>query len=275
MLDGEKTHTILDGTGAKRFGRYSALRAQITNLTSVRQRSLFTETYAQFIESSIGSSELLGSMLETVTLLSTRWNHRDSINNDCFESETCKKFEQVARVIASRNLLQEERQVFYVEVLGFDTHTSAKETVQVLLDDINGALTAFVDEMRLRGVWNNVAVVTASDFARTLDSNGAGTDHAWGGNYVLLGGGVSGGTIHGQYPTSFLSTNEVTVLRNRLMPTTSWEAVWHGIAQWLDVPAAQMGYVLPNAANFPTTQLLRREDLFTTLPTGGGGAATS
>ena len=271
MLDGEKTHNILDGTGAKRFGRYGALRAQITNLTSVRQRSLFTETYAQFVESSLGSSELLGSMLETVPLLSTRWSPRDAVNNVCFESETCKKFEQVARVIASRNLLQEERQVFYVELGGFDTHTSAKEVVQLKLNDINAALTAFVDEMRLRGVWNGTAVVTASDFARTLDSNGAGTDHAWGGNYVLLGGGVSGGTIHGQYPTSFLSSNEVTVLRNRLMPTTSWEAVWHGIAQWLDVPAAQMGYVLPNAANFPSTQLFRKEDLFTTVPTGGGG----
>jgi cullin-associated NEDD8-dissociated protein 1 len=271
ILDGEKTHNILDGTGAKRFGRYGALRAQITNLTSVRQRSLFTETYAQFVESSLGSSELLGSMLETVPLLSTRWSPRDAVNNVCFESETCKKFEQVARVIASRNLLQEERQVFYVELGGFDTHTSAKEVVQLKLNDINAALTAFVDEMRLRGVWNGTAVVTASDFARTLDSNGAGTDHAWGGNYFLLGGGVSGGTIHGQYPTSFLSSNEVTVLRNRLMPTTSWEAVWHGIAQWLDVPAAQMGYVLPNAANFPSTQLFRKEDLFTTVPTGGGG----
>jgi cullin-associated NEDD8-dissociated protein 1 len=273
MLDGDKPHTILDGTGAKRFGRYGALRAQITNLTSGRQRSLFTETYAQFIEASLASSEQLGSMLETVALLSTRWSPRDAVNNDCFESETCHKFEQVARVIASHAVLQEERQVFYVELGGFDTHTSAKEVVQLKLNDINAALTAFVDEMRLRGLWSSTAVVTASDFARTLDSNGAGTDHAWGGNYVLLGGGVSGGTIHGQYPTSYLSTNEVTVLRNRLMPTTSWEAVWHGIAQWLDVPAAQMAYVLPNAANFPTTQLLRKEDLFTTstVPTGGGG----
>jgi cullin-associated NEDD8-dissociated protein 1 len=267
MLDGENTYTILDSTGAKRLNRAGKLQTQIMSLTAGRQRSLFTERYASFIEKSIISSELLGSMLETVTLLSTRWSPRDSINNDCFESLTCKKFEQVARVIASRNLLQEERQVFYVEVLGFDTHTSAKETVQYLLDDINGALTAFVDEMRLRGVWNNVAVVTASDFARTLDSNGAGTDHAWGGNYLLLGGSVKGGTIHGQYPASL--RGDVEVIRGRLMPTTPWEAVWYGLAQWLGVPDTRMAEVVPNAANFPNEELLRSEDLFTASMVGG------
>ena len=267
MLDGENTYNVLDSTGAKRLNRAGKLQTQIMSLTAGRLRSLFTERYASFIEKSIISSELLGSKLETVTLLSTRWSPRDSINNDCFESLTCKKFEQVARVIASRNLLQEERQVFYVEVLGFDTHTSAKETVQYLLDDINGALTAFVDEMRLRGVWNNVAVVTASDFARTLDSNGAGTDHAWGGNYLLLGGSVKGGTIHGQYPASL--RGDVEVIRGRLMPTTPWEAVWYGLAQWLGVPDTRMAEVVPNAANFPNEELLRSEDLFTASMVGG------
>ena len=33
--------------------------------------------------------------------------------------------------------------------------------------------------MKDLGVWDDVAVLIASDFARTLDSNGPGTDHAW------------------------------------------------------------------------------------------------
>jgi uncharacterized protein (DUF1501 family) len=85
------------------------------------------------------------------------------------------------QVIASRGLLQEERQVFFLQMTGFDTHSSALEQVQARMEYINAGLTAFVDEMKLRSVWDQVTLVSASDFGRTLDSNGAGTDHAWGG----------------------------------------------------------------------------------------------
>ena len=37
-----------------------------------------------------------------------------------------------------------------------------------------------------------VTSFTISDFARTLTSNGNGTDHAWGGNALVVGGGVKG-----------------------------------------------------------------------------------
>ena len=47
--------------------------------------------------------------------------------------------------------------------------------------EINKALEAFVTEMRVHGVWDQVALATLSDFGRTLTSNGRGTDHAWGG----------------------------------------------------------------------------------------------
>jgi uncharacterized protein (DUF1501 family) len=37
-------------------------------------------------------------------------------------------------------------------------------------------------------VWNNVTLIQTSDFARTLNPNGGdGTDHAWGGNYMMMG----------------------------------------------------------------------------------------
>ena len=38
---------------------------------------------------------------------------------------------------------------------------------------------------------------TASDFGRTLTSNGNGSDHAWGGNHFVLGGAVQGGRVAG------------------------------------------------------------------------------
>lgn len=271
MLDGRQAASMLDSTdGAIRFNEYHKLSERVSNLTSGQLGSVFGETFATMIDGSLRSSERLGNILETITLQSTRWddtNGDGNVNNadstaphSC--AAICRSFKQVARVIHARGQLGEERQVFYLERGAFDTHSSAQEQVQSNLAQINVALTAFVDELKLLGVWDDVAIVTSSDFARTLDSNGAGTDHAWGGNYMLLGGGIKGGTIHGEYPTSLLASSDVHVGRGRLLPTRSWEAVWSGLAQWFDVPEARIPRVLPNRANFPAHQLFTRQDLF-------------
>ena len=73
-------------------------------------------------------------------------------------------------------------------MLGFDTHADVERALGVLFKEINGALHSFSQEMKALNVWDNVAVVQTSDFARTLNPNGGhGTDHAWGGNYMLMG----------------------------------------------------------------------------------------
>eukprot|EP00966_Prymnesium_polylepis_P309579 7153123-Prymnesium_polylepis.1 len=95
--------------------------------------------------------------------------------------------------------------------------------------------------MRALGVWGDVAVLTASDFGRTLGSNGAGTDHAWGGHYWLAGGSVAGGQVLGTYPAALDESSEVNIGRNhRMLPTTPWEAVWHGLGQWFGAGEAAL-----------------------------------
>ena len=70
-----------------------------------------------------------------------------------------------------------------------------------------------------------VAIATLSDFGRTLTSNGRGTDHAWGGNHVVMGGEVRGGQILGAYPSTLAKSdaNPLNIGRGRLIPTTPWE----------------------------------------------------
>eukprot|EP01050_Picozoa_sp_SAG11_P026198 SAG11_NODE_6186_length_1369_cov_0.999213_1_plen_109_part_00 len=105
-----------------------------------------------------------------------------------------------------------------------------------------------------------------SDFARTLTSNGLGTDHAWGGNYFILGGSVRGRRVHGRYPGNLdPETSELEVGRGRgvLIPTTPWEGMWYGVAQWFGVERDQILRVLPNAVNFEEgSTLLTEEQLF-------------
>ena len=121
-------------------------------------------------------------------------------------------------------------------------------------------------DMTAIGMWNSVTVVTISDFARTLTSNGLGTDHAWGGNNFILGGSVQGQRIHGQFPDDLNpETSELEVGRGRgvLIPTTPWEGMWYGVAQWFGIEEDQMLTVLPNAANYKAgSTLLTEEQLF-------------
>ena len=66
-----------------------------------------------------------------------------------------------------------------------------------------------------QGIWEDVLVVSISDFGRTLSSNGAGTDHGWGGIHFLAGGSVRGGKIFGKYPETLEEDGELNIGRGR------------------------------------------------------------
>jgi uncharacterized protein (DUF1501 family) len=98
-------------------------------------------------------------------------------------------------------------------------------------------------------VVDEVTTFTASDFGRTLTSNGRGSDHAWGGNHLVMGPAVTGGDIYGGYPELFAG-NSLDTGRGRLIPTTSVDAYAAQLALWFGVPAADLPLVLPNIERF-------------------------
>merc|ERR1711991_280991 len=118
-------------------------------------------------------------------------------------------------------------------------------------------------ELQSQRAWDDVVVVTVSDFGRTITSNGAGTDHGWGGNHLIMGGKVNGGRFHGKFPDS-LDSDGVANLggRGRLVPTLGWESMWVGLSDWFGVPSSQLDTVLPNLKYFPDSMRLREEQLF-------------
>ena len=134
--------------------------------------------------------------------------------------------------------------------------------MEALLGTVDAALESFEEEMKLQGLWGNVTVVQASEFGRTITSNGLGTDHAWGGNAFVAGGAVKGGQVHGRYPDDLSEAGEEYVGRGRLVPTTPWEGLWQAVAEWFGVPDNAMAAVLPNAANFPPAMLLNASVVF-------------
>jgi uncharacterized protein (DUF1501 family) len=249
--------SIIDESGAipvytgateseSRAARVEAATANLAESCS----SMFGETW----------SSMLGGMFKQVDSLAEKLNGVD-VNTEFADQSLSAQFKQVARVIKARDSVGANRNSFFVSLGGFDTHNSVRQ-LNSLLKQVDDALGAFETEMKAQSLWDNVVVVTASDFGRTLTSNGFGTDHGWGGNSFMVGGGVKGKQIHGQYPSDLTDNSELNIGRGRLIPTTSLDAMWHGVAQWMGVEEARMDEVLPNRGNFPAGSMFNSGDLF-------------
>jgi uncharacterized protein (DUF1501 family) len=141
------------------------------------------------------------------------------------------------------------RQTFFIEYGGWDTHDNLLSTQASLLPDVDASLAAFYQCLVALGLQNNVTVFTVSDFARTLTSDGGGSDHAWGGNHLVLGGAVNGGVVYGQYPALY-ANNPLDVGRGRLIPQISVDSYFAELALWLGVSPSNLPLVLPNIGNF-------------------------
>ena len=108
--------------------------------------------------------------------------------------------------------------------------------------------------MRYLGTSSQVTSFTASDFGRTLSSNGDGSDHGWGSHHFVMGGAVQGGQYFGQAPEIGI-THNAQVGSGRLLPSTSTDQMGAELARWFGVSATDMPAVLPNAKNFDLYKL--------------------
>lgn len=174
------------------------------------------------------------------------------------------QLEAVVQTAVAHAALGVNRQVFFVQLGGFDTHDGENPRQGSLMAQIDHALGYFDAALAKVGMTDQVTAFTASDFNRTFVTNGDGTDHAWGGHHLVYGGAVKGGDIYGTYPTlgvdkaasgstpAFVNPDAVG---NALVPTTSVETYLATMATWLGVTPAQMPGVFPRLAAFPVKDL--------------------
>ncbi|WEF35671.1 DUF1501 domain-containing protein [Pseudoduganella chitinolytica] len=167
------------------------------------------------------------------------------------------QLQTVARVIAGRRTLGVKRQVFYVSLSGFDTHANQKTRHSELMGKLAHAL-AYFDQItgNLMGVnmREQVTAFTASDFGRTLVSNGDGTDHGWGGHHFVVGGAVRGHDVYGYFPQIGLQHGQ-DVGNGALLPNISVDQYGATLARWFGVPPGHLDDVFPNLKNFSTRNL--------------------
>lgn len=169
-------------------------------------------------------------------------------------SSLARQLQVVARMIAGRNQLGAQRQVFFVSLGGFDNHDFLLSQHPGLLSQIANGLASFNAAMNELGLADRVTTFTASDFGRTLSSNGDGSDHGWGSHHLVMGGAVRGGRFWGEMPV--LGNNGPNdVGQGRLLPTSSVDQLAATLARWLGVSDTELASVVPNIANFSQRDL--------------------
>lgn len=161
------------------------------------------------------------------------------------------QLQAVAETINVRSQLNANRQIFFVGLGGFDTHSGQAGSLPRLLSEIDGALTAFNAAMTELGLSRDVTLFTASDFGRTLAVNGDGTDHGWGGHYFVLGGAVQGGDFYGTLPPPAFG-HEADSGGGRLIPSLAVEQYAAELGRWFGLSDTELTTALPNLGNFDT-----------------------
>jgi uncharacterized protein (DUF1501 family) len=170
--------------------------------------------------------------------------------------KTLIQMKMVARLIKGRSTLGARRQVFFVSIGSFDMHDNLVAQHPALLGRVSDAMAALYDATVELGVENQVTSFTASDFGRTLASNGDGSDHGWGSHHFVVGGAVNGQKFYGTPPpvsvgnSTTLPDDQWHVGQGRLLPSTSVDQYAGTLAKWFGVDAGEMATVLPNLANF-------------------------
>jgi uncharacterized protein (DUF1501 family) len=160
----------------------------------------------------------------------------------------------VAKLILARDELEMQRQIFFVGIGGFDSHDNQNQDQPGLLGGVSDALVAFYDATVEIGAADSVTTFTQSDFGRTLTSNGDGTDHAWGGNQVVLGGAVRGQDVYGTFPVLEIGGPE-DVGGGWMIPSTSSDQYAATLANWFGITDADLDIVAPNLSNFAQRDL--------------------
>jgi uncharacterized protein (DUF1501 family) len=196
---------------------------------------------------SVAQGVLLSAALKNIPAIQTPFPANNGL---------ASQLKQVAQVIAARSALGIHRQIFFCSLGGFDTHSDQLLAQQGLLTQLSQAMAAFYASTQELGVASNVTTFSLSEFSRTFEpGSNAGTDHAWGGHQVILGGAVKGNALYGTFPTLALSGPDDTGSNGRWIPSTSVDQYAATLASWFGVAASDLPSIFPNLANFPTSNL--------------------
>lgn len=254
----------------------SAQEAAIRRMMQLPQQNLQADAFGDILDSAIATGSVLNSAIAPTAPTTTKpeyWNTlfpTTSLGN---------QLKMVARMIDGRNSLKIKRQIFFVSVGGYDTHTSQlgnaanpgdsrfgahADLLNELSESVNAFQAAIAQLAAKSGnpdLVDSVVGFTASDFGRTFPTNGQGSDHGWGSHHIVFGGSgnpvtgaVRGQRIYGKFPTLQINGPDDTST-GRWIPQVSVDEYSATLAKWFGVSPTYMPEVFPNLHRFATPDL--------------------
>ena len=240
------TGDVLTGTPSAQVAARMNARSAILSLPDANEIVTATQTQIGFAfnASTVLSPILQGTGGSAITTAFTGLN--TSLSN---------QLKAVAKVIEQHAAIGHQREIFFVSIGGFDTHTGEVTGHNSLYPQVSKAINAFYQATVGLGVANSVTTFTLSDFGRTMKPNGGGTDHGWGSHHFVVGGGVVGNKIYGTFPNVTVAGPDDSGSNGRWIPTTSTDQVGATIAKWFGASAVDVAQIFPNLANFTVKDL--------------------
>jgi len=226
----------LRGVGSPLYGSPGCSAALNNLITAGNSVNLMEAEHTRIMRRALDANSQLGGLPSLTTPFDT-------------SNSLAMQLQMVAQLIAARSRLGAHRQVFFVSLGGFDTHDYLVAQHPGLLASVANAVSSFYAATQELGVANSVTTFTASDFGRTLTSNGDGSDHGWGSHHFVVGGAVQGQRYFGTLPIVAVNGPD-DVGQGRLLPTTSVDQLAATLATWMGVSPSELPLVAPNISNF-------------------------
>lgn len=219
---------------------FNLIRKQALNsIMEHDYQDAFKNTYVNTVKGSNDSSQIFQTAINSIPPFSSAY----------IDNELSRQLRMVAKTIAARETLGAKRQVFFVQIDDWDHHDELLERHSDRLAKLNDAIAYFNGVMEELNLSDSVTSFTISDFARTLTSNGNGTDHAWGGNVFAFGGAVNGEKLYGSYPTLQLNS-PLDLYDGVLIPSTPTDLYFCELAKWFGVSNSDINMIFPNLPHF-------------------------
>ncbi|ESQ92655.1 hypothetical protein ABENE_07495 [Asticcacaulis benevestitus DSM 16100 = ATCC BAA-896] len=238
----------------------AALKAIITDTTST---SDLANDHGLIAARSVGAASVINTAFTqpVVTAIPAPPVYTNPAKGSVETNSVAVQLRTVARMIATGPTFGLKRQVFFVNGGSFDDHDNQNVAQANSLAKLAQALAYFDSALADIGgsdMRGNVTTFTASDFSRTFNTNGDGTDHAWGGHHLIMGGAVRGGDIYGQFPTVGMELSGFSnpdMSGGSFIPTTSVDQYAATLGSWFGVDSTNLNTIFPNLRNFSKQNL--------------------
>jgi len=238
-----------DSLGFNTFGDGTAMAARLGSL----QKLLTFDSGLKLVSAANG---VLGESIKSAEEIEGALGGAPALPVVFPDSGLGQQLAQVAQIMAVRESLGMNRQIFFAGMGGFDNHENLLGNHAELMTTIDQAISAFLATLESRAMMDRVTVFTESEFNRTGNANAnQGTDHAWGGHHLVLGGAVAGGQTYGTFPTHELRGPDDAGDRGNWIPTTSLDQYAATLGGWFGVPDADLLQIFPNLVNFAPQRL--------------------